>query len=541
MRSFLCAAALVLSALPALAAEPQFSGDRLKADVGFMADDLLEGRDTGSRGHETAAAFVAAEFAKAGLQPAGKNGWFTPVTFPAARLVPGSGKVTITGGGAPAALVHGGETIVFPLLAHPAGDVSAPMVFVGFGLDAPKQGFDDYKGLDVRGKIVVMLSGIPNGPPNEVLAHLARQKSAMAVARGAVGVIGINTLRGIRQYSWARRLETANEPDLTWLQSDGKPFDDAMALRGRASASPAAAERIFAGAKQPLAAVLALADTMNGRPKGFALATSARIESQSTQDRVTSPEVVGRLPGSDPALAAEHVVLMAHLDHIGISEDKKGDKINNGALDNAAGVAVMLEVARAFQASGTPKRSMLFVANTGEEKGLLGAEAFANDPGIPAEKIAAVVDLDMPLLLYDFTDVIAFGGDHTTMGPVIAEAVKIAGVSLSPDPMPAETIFVRSDHYAFVKRGVPAIMLATGVGNGGDKVWESFLKTDYHQPSDDMKLPINWAAGAKFARVNYLIARQIADGAERPRWYAGDYFGATFAPSAPKAARAKGN
>ncbi|PZN92355.1 MAG: peptidase M28 [Alphaproteobacteria bacterium] len=538
MRNFLCAAAIVLAAVPAVAAEPQFSADRLKADVGFMADDLLEGRDTGSRGHEIAAAFVAAEFAKAGLQPAGKNGWFTPLTFPAARLA--SGKVTITGGGAPADFAHAGETIVYPLLAHPTGDVTAPLVFVGFGIDAPKQGFDDYKGLDVRGKIVVMLNGIPNGPPNEVLAHLARQKSAMAVARGAVGVISVNTLRGTRQYGWTRRLETANAPDLTWVQSDGKPFDDGAALRGRAMASPAAAERIFAGAKQPLAAVLALADTMGGRPRGFALATTARIESRSTESRITSPQVVGRLPGSDPALAAEHVVLMAHLDHIGISADKKGDKINNGALDNAAGVAVMLEVARAFQASGAPKRSMLFLANTAEEKGLLGAEGFAADPGIPAEKIIAAVDLDMPLLLYNFTDVIAFGGDHTTMGPVIADAVKSAGVSLSSDPMPAETIFVRSDHYAFVKRGVPAIMLATGFGNGGDKIWENFLKTDYHQPSDDMKLPIDWAAGAKFARVNYLIARQIADGAERPRWYQGDYFGATFAPGAPKAPRSGG-
>ena len=142
------------------------------------------------------------------------------------------------------------------------------------------------------------------------------------------------------------------------------------------------------------------------------------------------------------------------------------------------------------------------------------------------------------MLLYDFTDVIAFGGDHSTMGEAIGRAVAKAGITVSPDPMPAETIFVRSDHYTFVKRGVPALLLATGFANGGKAAWEHYLATDYHQPSDDLKLPINWTAGAKYARVNYLIAREIADAAERPRWYAGDYFGTTFAPAAPKVARA---
>ena len=198
----------------------------------------------------------------------------------------------------------------------------------------------------------------------------------------------------------------------------------------------------------------------------------------------------------------------------------------------------MLEVARAFGGEAmAPKRSMLFVANTAEEKGLLGAESFANNPPVPIESIASVVDLDQPLLLYPFTDVIAFGGDHSTMGEAIGRAVAKAGVALSPDPMPAETIFVRSDHYTFVKRGVPALLLATGFANGGKAAWEHYLATDYHQPSDDMNLPINWQAGADYARVGYLISREIADGADRPRWYAGDYFGNTFAPAAAKVAR----
>ena len=325
---------------------------------------------------------------------------------------------------------------------------------------------------------------------------------------------------------------------MTWVQADGTPFVAAPGIKASVTISSVGAEVLFVGAPTPFAKVLAEADRMGGAPKGFALKTSARIEAASAVRTIASSEVIGRLDGSDPVLKNEHVVLMAHLDHLGIRPEKSGDNIYNGALDNAAGVAVMLEVARAFGGEAmAPKRSMLFVANTAEEKGLLGAESFANNSPVPIESIASVVDLDQPLLLYPFTDVIAFGGDHSTMGEAIGRAVAKAGVALSPDPMPAETIFVRSDHYTFVKRGVPALLLATGFANGGKAAWEHYLATDYHQPSDDMNLPINWQAGADYARVGYLISREIADGADRPRWYAGDYFGNTFAPAAAKVAR----
>lgn len=275
---------------------------------------------------------------------------------------------------------------------------------------------------------------------------------------------------------------------------------------------------------------------MGGRPKGFALATTVRITASSATRTLTSPNVIGKIEGSDPGLRGEYVVLMGHLDHLGIRPDRDGDKIYNGALDNAAGTAVLLEVARAFAGDAKkPRRSLLFIASTAEEKGLLGAESYANDPTVPANSIVSVVDLDQPMLLYDFTDVIAFGANHSTLGPVIASAVAQAGVKLAPDPFPEQTVFVRSDHYTFVKRGVPAVMLATGWANGGKAAWTKFLATNYHQPGDDLSQPINWAAGAKFAKVNYLIAREIANAPVRPRWYAGDYFGATFAPGAPTA------
>ena len=535
----LLAAAVVLAAFPVVAAEPSFSPDRIKAHVAFLADDLLEGRGTGTRGYDIAARYVASQFAAAGLKPGARDGsWYQPVILSETRL-DGGAVVTVTGpAGYKTVWDHAAEAIVTPSQLETGTDVSGPLVFAGFGIDAPKQGFSDYAGLDVKGKIVVVLQGIPKGPPDEVVAHLGTEKARMAAARGAIGILTIPTLQSAKLRPWSKQQSTASVPRMTWVKPDGTPFVAAPGIRGSAAISSAAAEKLFAGAPTPLAAVLAAAAAERGHPKGFALKTSVRITATSVRRSVNSTEIVGRIDGSDPALKDEHVVLMAHLDHLGIRPERTGDTIYNGALDNAAGVAVMLEVAQAFARDDkAPRRSMLFVANTAEEKGLLGAEAFANDPPVPIASITGVVDLDQPLLLYPFTDVIAFGGDHSTMGASIARAVARAGVALSPDPMPAETIFVRSDHYTFVKRGVPALLLATGFANGGKAAWEHYLATDYHQPSDDMKLPINWQAGADYARVGYLISREIADAAERPRWYAGDYFGNSFAPAAAKAAR----
>ena len=354
------------------------------------------------------------------------------------------------------------------------------------------------------------------------------------------GAIEIGTLAIEKRQPWARVLPYAKVPSMTWVAADGTPHIEDSEIKARGGLSRVAAETLFAGAPTSLAAVLAAADKPGAKPKGFPLATTLRIEAKTAFRTLTSPEVIGMIPGSDPKLKAEAVVLMAHLDHLGIRPEREGDKIYNGALDNAAGVAVMLEVARGFaRDTARPKRSLLFVVNTAEEKGLLGAESYANDPSIPIGDIVSVVDLDQPMLLYDFTDVVAFGADHSTLGDAVAKGAARAGVKLSPDPMPEETVFVRSDHYTFVKRGIPAVLLATGFANGGAAAWGKFMSTNYHQPSDDLSQPIVWAAGAKYARVNYEITRELADAPTRPHWYTGDYFGDTFAPTALKVARKK--
>ncbi|MBZ9646503.1 M28 family metallopeptidase [Sphingobium sp. 3R8] len=537
-------ALLLPAALPARsAADPVFTAAAMRAHVEFLADDLLQGRDTGSEGHEIAARYVASQFDGLGLKPAGDaGGWLQRIAFQQTERTNIPAVLTLTGPAGDKSWTHGTDIIVGLNPDEPKVDLSAPLVFVGYGIENARMGLNDYAGLDVKGKIVVTLRGYPKGLPSEEGAHLSATKAKVAEAHGAVGMLSVGTLQSMKARPWARMLTFANEPDFTWVDTDGQAHVDAPGIRAAASVNEPVVAALFAGAPQSIAAIRKQADKPGGKPRGFALKGSARIQVESVGKRVTSPNVVAILPGSDPVLQREYVVLSAHLDHIGISEAKPDDKpdtdrINNGALDNAAGIATLLEVARAMaQSPQKPRRSIIFLASTGEEKGLLGADYFARHPAVPVRQIVGNVDLDMPLLLYPFTDVIAFGANHSTLGPIVANAVAPMTIKLSPDPMPQEGIFVRSDHYMFVKQGVPAVFLATGFANGGEKAWEAFLGGAYHHPGDDMSQKIDWNAGARFAEANYRITRALADSDAAPLWYQADFFGDTFAPNAKKAA-----
>ncbi|MDB5692610.1 MAG: peptidase [Alphaproteobacteria bacterium] len=523
-------------------AEPAFSADRFRADVTFLADDRLEGRDTGSRGHEIAAAYVASQFIALGLKPGVENGgWFQQVPFRSATLA-GPVGLAISGPGGSRSFDNGADAIVGPSLAEEKQDIDAPAVFAGYGIDAPGEGIDDYKGLDVRGKFVAILAGVPEGLPSEIAAHLGDDKGAAAARHGAIGLITIYTSQYARVRPFASRAGGVRRALLGWVGKDGAAGEDAPGLRAGFILGDAAATALFAGARRTYAAVRAEAEKPKAHPRGFALATRVHLQRSSAWTSLVSPEVIGMLPGSDPALRDEVVILMGHLDHLGMRRNAKPgeDAVYNGALDNAAGIATMIEAARAFAESGAksgdrPRRSILFIANTGEEKGLLGAGYFAHYPTVPVGRIAAVVDLDMPLLLYHFTDVIAFGAGHSQVAEMVARAAGEMGVALSPDPMPQENIFVRSDHYEFVKQGVPAIMLATGYANGGEQQWKAFLGGAYHRVNDDLSQKIDWESGARFAKLNYLISRALANADRRPLWYKGDYFADLFAPGAPRA------
>ena len=513
---------------------------RVRGHIEFLADDLLEGRGTGTRGHEIAAAYVASQFRSLGLQPAGENGsWYQWVPLRRARLVEGKTSIAMSTGGA-SSVVSEFELGLRASLTEATRVIDADMVFVGYGLSDTTLGLDDYAGLDVRGKIVVMLGGTPTGLPTEVAAHLGADKKRAAAAHGAVGMLEIGGGRGRERAGAPATSLYSKRPAIDWVDKAGKSGGDSGSVRVTLSASRVMAERLFAGASKSLAAVRAEAARDGVRPRGFALLPRLSIRSESSWEDFRSPEVIAKLPGADPRLAAEHIVLMGHLDHLGLSTGAKpgADAINNGALDNAAGVATMIEAAHAFVASGKPpRRSVMFIANTAEELGLLGADYFAAHPTVPAGSIVGLVDLDMPLLLYPFTDVIAFGADRSTLATAVRDAGRSMGVSVSPDPMPQESIFVRSDHYRFVTRGIPAILLMTGYANGGEAQWKNFLGKVYHTPADDLAQKIDWNAAARYGELNYRISRILADADQRPLWYEGDYFGDRFAPTAPRATR----
>jgi hypothetical protein len=526
-----------------LPAAPSFTPERFRAHVAFLADDLLEGRDTGSRGYEIAARYVAAEFDSYGLTPGGTGGsWFQQVPFQKTTHSVDKDSFTITGPGGEKRFKHADNVLVGISSRQTKVDLSAPLVFVGYGLEDQRLGLDDYKDLDVKDCIVVALRGYPKGLPTEEGAHVSAQKGKVAQKHGALGVIVVATLQFEKAFPWEKMLEYSNDPDFDWVEADGKAHSESPLLRGGAFLNAPAAELLFAGAERSFADVRAEADKDKGAPKGFALKTRARIQGEGQWERVSSPNVIAILPGSDPELSKQYIVLSAHLDHLGIKDvpnAKPGDdRIYNGAMDNGAGIATLLEVARAAaEATDRPRRSMIFLATTAEEKGLVGADYYAHNPTVPIGQIVGNVDLDMPLLTYEFTDVVAFGANHSNIAKFVEQAVAPMNVKLMPDPMPEQGIFTRSDHYQFVRQGVPAVFLMTGYANGGEKAWGEFQTGFYHSPRDDMSQKIDWKAGAKFAEANYRITRAMADSPTPPLWYSGDYFGDAFAPKAARAQR----
>lgn len=521
-----------------------FTPERFRSHIEFLADDLLEGRETGTRGHEVAARYVASQFEGFGLEPGGENGgWYQRVNLQQTNRGAMRGTVTITGPAGEQRFDHAGEALVRINARELKQDVAARLVFVGYGVEDKLLKLNDYRGLDVKGAIVVALRGFPKGMPSEEGAHLAATKYEAAQRHGAIGFVTVDTIQSAKAVPWERALRYADNPDYGWVGADGLVHEDAPQIRVGASLHGPAADALFDGGARTLEAIRAEADKAGAKPRGFALKTRARIQTESSAQRVSSPNVAAILRGTDPKLSGEYVVLLAHLDHLGVSSAKAGepadkDRIHNGALDNAAGIATMLEVARAAAASSTrPRRSLLFIATTGEEKGLLGADYFARHPTVPIRQIVGAVGLDMPLLLYPFTDVIAFGANHSSFGKLVAGAVAPMQIGLAPDPMPEQGVFTRSDHYPFVKQGVPAVFLVTGYASGGEKIWHEFLSGAYHSPNDDLTQKIDWKAGTRFAEANYRIMRAMADAETPPLWVEGDFFGDTFAPKGPRASK----
>lgn len=530
MKRLVSAIALVIAiSAPAAAQTPDTAAEaRIRADVTFLADDLLEGRSTGRRGYDLAARYVETRFMSLGLAPGGDargESYRQPITFVTARGADDAALSWSGSEGGPVTWTQGQDVAIGPSRIEGPNVVEAPVVFVGYGVSAPEAGVDDYADVDVRGKIVVVIPGTPSGLASDVAASLGSSKVAAARAHGAVGLL---TVTPAAFQPGAQPNMNYGRSQTGWLNAEGQFTRPDGYIGFTGHLSPTAADALLGGRLEAIKAQAAA-----GSVPGFEIPGRLSLRTGTAFTSLASSNVAGLLRGSDPAHADELVIIMAHLD--GLEMKTSGDdRINNGAMDNAGGVAIMLEAARIL-AADPPKRSVLFLAVAAEELGLLGSSYHAANPIVPPERIMGVVNLDMPMLSYDFQDVIAFGAEHSTLGGFVDTAAEAAGVTQSPDPMPEQGVFTRSDHYAFVRAGVPSVMLATGYANGGEAVWGDFFANRYHKPADDMSQVFNWSAAARFARLNAAIAHGIAESDERPRWCARSLFGAQFAPSAEKA------
>jgi Zn-dependent M28 family amino/carboxypeptidase len=493
------------------------------AHVRTLADDSLEGRQTGSDGYRKAASYVAEQFERAGLKPAGTDGYVQPVQFVRRTIVEAKSRVALVRGETEDVLRFG-EDISVSLRAELAPTVDAPMVFAGYGLSAPDAGHDDLAGLDLQGKVVVFISGTPAGVTGALAAH--HQNWAVRwqelKAKGAIGAVSIPNPKTMEQ-PWERIAPSRLNPVMTLVDPR---FNDLAGMQFLANVNPASAERLFAGSGRTFADLLALAGERKPLPT-FPLPATLRAHITLDSTRIESHNVAGVLPGSDPALAREHVVLTAHLDHVGVGAPVDGDRIYNGAMDNASGIATLIEAARQLAATAPrPRRSVLFVAVTAEEHGLLGSRYFAGDPTVPKSTIVANINMDMFLPLFPMKSVMVLGLAESDLGDWVRELAAAKGLEVTADPEPQRNRFTRSDQYSFIRQGVPAVAMKVGFepGSADAETEARWTKERYHQPSDDLQQPVDLGAAVTFTQFVAALSADVANRATRPQWKPTSFF-----------------
>jgi Zn-dependent M28 family amino/carboxypeptidase len=509
-----------------LAQGPTPAGDeqtRWWNHVKTLADDGLEGRQTGSDGYRRAVAYVVSEFEKAGLKPAGSKGYLQSVAFSRRRIVEDRSHVALVRDGKEDVL-RLGDDLAINLRAELTPAVEAPLVFAGYGLSAPDAGHDDLSGLDLNGKVAVYIAGAPAAVTGALVAHYqqAGVRWSALKAAGAIGSIAIANPRTVEQ-PWERTAPSRLNPVMTLVDPR---FNDLAGMQVGASVNPASAERLFAGSGRTLAELLALADDRKPLPR-FALPALLRARVTLESAAVESDNVVALLPGSDPALAREHLVLSAHLDHVGVGAPINGDRIYNGAMDNASGIATLLEVARTL-ASGTarPKRSILFAAVTAEEHGLLGSRYLAGEPTVAKSSIVANINMDMFLPLFPMKSVMVLGLDESDLGDRVRAVAGRSGLGVKADPQPGRNRFTRSDQYSFIRQGIPALAMKVGFEPGSPEaaIDAKWTRERYHGPSDDLQQPIDLGAAVTFTRLVGALSAEVANHPARPQWKPTSFF-----------------
>jgi len=515
----------------AIAALERVDPEHIRAHVRFLSSDLLEGRGTGQRGGDLAAEYIATQFASVGLKPAGDGGTYmqkvpmvgiTPATETTFDLLPNKGQTM--------QLKPLDQYVAYDQTQNTSDEINADIVYVGYGIDAPEYQWNDYKGTDVRGKVLLMLvnepssSSDPNFFKGRALTYYGRwtYKYEEAARRGAVGVVLIHKT-DMASYPW-EVVRNSWGGETSMLKDDTAPK-----LKSAGWIQLEVARKLAKSAGMDLDQMLKDANSRSFKPVELGVTVKETVVSKVRE--FSSRNVVGKVAGADSHLKNQAILYTAHYDHLGIHPNEPGDNIYNGATDNATGCGILLELARAFaEAKQKPKRTVLFAAVTAEEQGLLGSQYLGMHPPIPARNISLDLNFDDIQPFGEPEQLVASGSERTTVYPVVESVAQAFGMAIQPDDHPEAGHYYRSDHFSLARVGVPAFSLNEGpLFKGHDLAWGEEKERDYvahryHQPSDEYKPDMDFTADAKLAKVGLAIGWEVANQPQLAGWQPGDEF-----------------
>ena len=514
-----------LAAVTLLAQGPgplHFDGKSWWAHVTALAGDDMEGRETGSEGLRRAQAYVVEQLTRAGAEPAGVNGFYQPIHFVSRQIVEKESSAALVRDGQAEPLAFGEDAFFSTRANLVPEEITAPLVFVGYGLRVPEMKHDDLAGLDLKGKVVVILAGSPAEIPSALAAHyqsIGERWKALRAA-GAIGIVNIPNPASM-DIPWSRMSLNRARPSMELADPE---FDETAGLKTQLTFNPAQAEKLFAGSGHTFAELAALARDRKPLPP-FPLPASLKARAVVRKTAVESANVVAHLPGSDPALKDEYVVLSAHLDHLGIGEPIDGDRIYNGAMDDGSGSAVLLDIAASLKAEKR-RRSVLLVFVTAEEKGLLGSKYFAAHPTVAPKSMVADVNIDMFLPIVPLKVLRVLGLADSDLGDRVRAISLSLGVRPIPDPEPLRNLFIRSDQYNFIRHGIPSIKFDVGFepATPEAQISKDWLTRRYHAPSDDTGQPVDLGAAALYEEIVRRLLVEVANDGARPRWHPDSFF-----------------
>ncbi|MBK9705922.1 MAG: M20/M25/M40 family metallo-hydrolase [Acidobacteria bacterium] len=504
----------------------------LRAHVKFLSDDQLEGRGPGSRGGMLAAKYIAAQFESSGLEPASADRtYFQQVQMIGTRPDPAN-KMVVRSSGGEAEFKFGDDFVAGTDAEQTEIPLNADIVFAGYGISAPENNWDDFKGMDLRGKILMVMVNDPPATASEpnlfggkALTYYGRwtYKYEEAARRGAAGVLLIHTDESAG-YGWSVVRNSWGSERFGLLPDANTPV-----LKLKSWISEAVARKIAQLGGQNLDQLRQQAGLRGFRP--VSLNAKLDMTFRTQVQRLSSPNVVGIYRGIDPTLKNEYVIYSGHWDHLGMRPDQPGDNIYNGAVDNATGISGMLAIVRAFSALNVkPRRSILFVATTAEEQGLLGAEYYVRNPLVPLAQTVANINIDSMNVLGTTTDITPMGAERSTIGKVVEDLAKESNLTISPDAHPEQGSFYRSDHFPFAKAGVPAVNWEPGskfVGHAdkwAEEQLQDYREHRYHQPADEYSPNWDFSGMVQQARLAFILGLRLSNAAETPQWKKGDEF-----------------